>query len=69
MSGWVVRVEASGAAGWGWYYLDDNGDPTAEYKTAYIWPTRQHALQQAEKWEVARLELVPDPWVDPEIIR
>jgi hypothetical protein len=54
--GWIVSIETTGSDGWGWYYLDANGDPYAtEREQAHVWPDRQAALRQAERWEQARL--------------
>jgi hypothetical protein len=55
--GCVVAVMWNGAPhGPDWHYLDVNGDPFAEnLEAAHIWPTRASALQQAAKWEEARI--------------
>jgi len=49
MKGWIVAVSDNG---FGWYYLDIDGNPFAENRDqAHVWPTRQDALMQAEKWK------------------
>jgi len=56
MAGWLVSVETNGVDGWGYYYLDAAGEPTAGDRNAYVWSTRAAARAQATRWEKARIE-------------